>query len=59
MSAILDIKFSSWAEQETSRRRGFNEFSEYMKRGPQKNYLKHGPGKNCKVILDSRLGNYT
>jgi hypothetical protein len=40
MSAILDINFGGWAEQQSMRRRGFNEFSESMKRGPQKIYLK-------------------
>jgi len=59
MSTILEIDFSNWAEQETRRRGGFNEFSEYIKRGPQENYPKNVLGKNCKYILDSHFGNYT
>src|SRR5260370_19509600 len=59
MSAILDIKFSSWAEQETRPGRGFNEFSEYIKRDLQEKCLKYSLGENCMSILDSRLGNYT
>jgi len=59
MSAILDVEFSRWAERETRRRRGFNEFTEYIKHGPQEKYLKYGLKKNCKAILESRLENYT
>jgi len=59
MSTILDSEFSAWAEQETRPRRGFNEFSEYIKRGPQEKHLKYGLGEKRKSILDSRLGNCT
>jgi hypothetical protein len=59
MSTILDIEFSSWAEQETRSRRGFNEFSQYIECGPQEKYLKYGLRIDCKSILDSRLVSYT
>jgi hypothetical protein len=57
MGTILDSEFSGWAEEETRPRRGFKEFSEYIKRGPQEKHLKYRLGENCKSILDSRLVN--
>jgi len=33
MSTLLDIKFRSWVEQKTKRRRGSIKFREYIKRG--------------------------
>jgi hypothetical protein len=59
IGANLDNEFSSRAEQTTRRRGGLNEFSEFIKRGPQEKYLKYGLGENRKSILDSRLGSYT
>jgi hypothetical protein len=59
MSIILDMEFSSWAKQVTRRGGGFGEFSESIEYGPVEKYLKYGLGENCKVIVVSRLWNYT
>ena len=50
MSTILDIEFSNRVKQGTRRQSGFNKFREY---------IKCGPGKNCKAIVDPHGGNYT
>jgi hypothetical protein len=59
MDAILGLDSAAGLNKKGDAGVGFNEFSEYIKRGPQKNNQKYGPGKNCKTILDSQLGNYT
>src|SRR6266850_5962522 len=59
MRINLDIEFSCWAKQGSRCRGGFNHFSEYIRYGARKKYLKYHLGENCKTILDSRWENCT
>ena len=52
-TSILNL--GSWAKYRVRRRDERKESSENIKRGPEKNALKSGPGESCMTILDLQL----